>query len=291
MSPPAADRADATASSPVRPSPFRTLAGRARESIHRIRVDRELLRMVEPLKGAVAIEPGGPSALFDRYGSLPIYRSLTAVDTVDFSEQTIWSGQQQTDAPIRRRLIGEAGCIDSFAENSYDALLASHVLEHVANPLGALAAWQRVVRPGGHVLLIMPHREGTFDHRRPITTLQHMREDAERVVQEDDMTHLEEVLRLHDLARDPGAPSRDAFAQRCRDNASLRAMHHHVFDSRTVVETCREAGLVVLGLRAVRPFHIVCLSQVDGDAARALTDERLAEILAQSPFAGDRVAA
>ena len=75
------------------------------------------------------------------------------------------------------------------------SMLASHVLEHLANPLGALAEWRRVVGAGGHILLIVPQREGTFDHRRPVTKLEHLRADARELTGEDDLTHLPEILR------------------------------------------------------------------------------------------------
>lgn len=44
-----------------------------------------------------------------------------------------------------------------IAENSFDAVIARHVLEHVAAPLGVLAELHRVTRPGGVVTIITPH--------------------------------------------------------------------------------------------------------------------------------------
>jgi hypothetical protein len=146
------------------------------------------------------------------------------------------------------------------------------------------------VRPGGHILLIVPHREGTFDRRRPVTSLAHLREDAARETGEDDLGHLDEILRLHDLRRDPGAPSRAVFEQRCRENPDSRAMHHHVFVSRSVVEVCRAAGLDVLALAPRRPFHIVCLCRSGPGPGAPLEDAQLARILRRSTFASDRKA-
>jgi SAM-dependent methyltransferase len=234
---------------------------------------------------------------------VPVYPRLGSLDTLDFTERTIRTGAGLHAAiEPRRRLIAEAGRLEAIPEGAYDALLASHVLEHLANPLGALREWRRILRPGGHVLLIVPHREGTFDHRRPVTTLEHLREDAERRTGEDDMTHLEEILELHDLSRDPGAPSREVFERRCRENLTTRGMHHHVFLSRTVAELCLEAGLEVLLLRPTRPFNIVCLCRVpsvDGAADRVTVGEggeprggldraELARALRASPFLSDR---
>jgi SAM-dependent methyltransferase len=252
-----------------------------------IRPDRALVGIADVLQGATALEPGGPSALFRQRGLVPVYPRLAALDTLDYSEQTLWSGSQPT-GEVRNRLIGEAGRLESVQDNAYDALLASHVLEHLANPLGGLMEWQRVVRPGGHVLLVMPHYEGTFDHNRPVTSIEHMRADAEHQTSEDDLTHLEEILELHDLARDPGAPNREVFEQRCRENASTRGMHHHVFNSRSVVELCRAAGLEVVAMRPKPAFHVICLCRVGDENGEGLDDRELTKILSQSPFESDR---
>ncbi|MFI5037024.1 MAG: methyltransferase domain-containing protein [Solirubrobacterales bacterium] len=244
--------------------------------------------MANALKGAVTLEPGGPSALFGRLGVSPVYSRLASLDTLDYAERTLWSGSSQVDIEPRRRLIGEAGRLEEVPDDAYDALLVSHVFEHLANPLGALGEWQRVVRPGGHLLLVVPHRDGTFDHRRPVTSLEHMREDADLGTGEDDLTHLEEVLALHDLERDPGAPNREVFEQRCRENPSTRAMHHHVFVSRTVLETCRATGLEVLLLRPKLPCNIVCLCRVGEGLGDGLDYQGLSRILTRSPFPSDR---
>jgi SAM-dependent methyltransferase len=253
-----------------------------------MRPDRKLVAMAEALDGDVALELGGPSALFEQRGQMPVYGRLAALDMLDYSEHTLWSDDGRSGPRVRRRMIGEARRLQGMRDGEYDALLASHVLEHVADPLGALGEWQRVVRPWGHILLVIPHYEGTFDHRRPVTTLEHLREDATRETGEDDMTHLPEILALHDLERDPGAGSRAAFEARCRDNEASRGMHHHVFDSRAVVDLCRTAGLSVLALRPKRPFDIFCLCRVEAQDDRGIDDREVADMLAHSPFKSDR---
>jgi ubiquinone/menaquinone biosynthesis C-methylase UbiE len=59
------------------------------------------------------------------------------------------------------------------ADESQDFVVSSHVLEHFTNPVKALLEWDRVVRPGGTIFLIVPHKDRTFDSASERTTLEH----------------------------------------------------------------------------------------------------------------------
>lgn len=54
-----------------------------------------------------------------------------------------------------------------FADDSYDFVFASHVLEHIPDPIAALEDWLRVARRW--VVVILPHRDRTFDRDRDLT--------------------------------------------------------------------------------------------------------------------------
>lgn len=56
-------------------------------------------------------------------------------------------------------------------DNSVDFVVSSHVIEHFYDPIKTVQEWLRVVRPGGYVYMIIPHKERTFDRDRPRTTL------------------------------------------------------------------------------------------------------------------------
>ena len=62
-------------------------------------------------------------------------------------------------------------------DGSQDFVVSSHVLEHFPNPIKALLEWDRLVRPGGIIFMIVPHKERTFDKHHARTSLQHLIED------------------------------------------------------------------------------------------------------------------
>lgn len=222
---------------------------------------------VDSLRGAEALEIGGPSAVFGATGLLPVYPVLAEIDGVQWSAQTAWHtlDAQRGYCPegVRR---GELHLIDDvdlpdIADSAYDATISSHVLEHLANPLRALTAWRRVTRADGHLLVVAPHMSGTFDHRRATTTLAHMIDDFERNVGEDDLTHLAETLALHDRARDAEAVDDDTWAERRRRNASTRLLHHHTFTTSSLLALLDHAGLELIAAETRHPHDIYVLGR------------------------------
>jgi ubiquinone/menaquinone biosynthesis C-methylase UbiE len=149
----------------------------------------------------------------------------------------------------------------AISGETYDFVLASHVLEHVANPLRAVAEWRRVLAPGGVLLVIVPDKRSTFDHLRPYTLFEHLEADFSSDVSEGDLTHLDEILTLHDLRMDPPAGSPEQFRERCLDNYSVRGMHHHVFSPEVLVQVFTRLNMRVLSLSIEHPYHIVAFAQ------------------------------
>ena len=96
-------------------------------------------------RNGVAI--GGSSK---RTGRL-IYKNATIIDNVIFSENTVWAKHDDHEYKYYKNKIGkviinEATNIIDIESNIYDFVFASHVLEHIANPLKALKEWLRITK-------------------------------------------------------------------------------------------------------------------------------------------------
>lgn len=67
--------------------------------------------------------------------------------------------------------IVAAGDALPVADASQDFVISSHVIEHFFDPIKAIKEWLRVIRPGGYIFIIAPHKERTFDKDKPRTPL------------------------------------------------------------------------------------------------------------------------
>jgi SAM-dependent methyltransferase len=54
---------------------------------------------------------------------------------------------------------GDASSLDGLADESFNFVYSSHTLEHMPDPVVALKNWWRVLKPGGYLILYVPHRD------------------------------------------------------------------------------------------------------------------------------------
>lgn len=54
---------------------------------------------------------------------------------------------------------GDATFMEGVEDNTYTTVYASHVLEHIADPVTAIQNWYRITKPGGHLIILVPHRD------------------------------------------------------------------------------------------------------------------------------------
>ena len=209
------------------------------------------------VEGKYGVEIGGPSLLFRTV--LPLYQMVRGLDGVNFSADTIWEGRIEAGAGYYyhrnkrgQQFIADATDLQELATERYDFLLSSNCLEHTANPLKALMEWKRVIKVGGALVLVISNKANNFDHRRPVTKFGHLLDDYTEDVGEDDLTHLDEILALHDFRRDWPAGGRQQFRKRSLKNFHNRALHHHVFDVALIEEMLERVGFGIADVTTTR---------------------------------------
>jgi SAM-dependent methyltransferase len=99
----------------------------------------------------------GPDALGQYHEFFPLMRSCRAWDMPD----------------------GDAELMATVADHTYDFVHSSHCLEHMRDAHRALANWLRILKPGGHLVCLVPdedlYEQGVFpstfnsDHKHTFT--------------------------------------------------------------------------------------------------------------------------
>lgn len=156
---------------PARPRPRpRDLPLVARKRVARLRhpahlVDlwrrRAAVRFVRGwLGGLEGVEVGGASN--NDFGL-----RVVNVDRYPTDDTVYKRHERDLEGWVRRVDVVAAGDRLPFADDTYDFVFASHVLEHIPDPVAALEDWVRVARRW--VVVILPHRDRTFDRDRELT--------------------------------------------------------------------------------------------------------------------------
>ena len=99
----------------------------------------------------------GPDSIAQYYELFPLMKSCRSWDMPD----------------------GDAELMDSIKDNTFDFVHSSHCLEHMRNPSIALDNWLRILKPGGHMICLIPdedlYEQGKFpstfnaDHKHTFT--------------------------------------------------------------------------------------------------------------------------
>ena len=223
---------------------------------------------LELVKGKSGLEIGGPSGMFALNGYMPLYAVIQSLDGVNFSTNTLWEENLNEGSSYKFgdrtgfQFIGEGTDLGIIPNGSYDFVLSCNNLEHIANPIKAIFEWKRVMNEQGILLLILPRKESNFDHRRSITKIDHLIDDYKKNIAEDDLTHLDEILKLHDLTRDPHAGLFEQFMKRSQNNLDNRGLHHHVYDQSLLHNIATYAGLKSILHYSSPTDHFIALSKI-----------------------------
>ncbi len=215
------------------------------------------------------VEIGGPSSIFFSNKPLSIYPFVKSLDNVNYGLVTIWNEKApasnlfQFGNRFGKQFIMEASNLKSIQNDSYDFVASSHMLEHLSNPVKALFEMKRVVNNEGFIILVVPHKEITFDHKRKTTSIAHMIDDFDKNLPEGDISHLDlgEIANDYDFQLDHGIASKEEFIARTMNNNSNRALHQHVFETETVLQLLNYCGLKIVLVRPTLSYGILVVSQ------------------------------
>lgn len=231
--------------------------------------------ILDYLREKRGLEIGGPSSMFREGGFIPLYPVIEDLDGCNFNAYTVWEGQIKEGFTYDvggkasgYQYITDGVDLSHIETGKYDFLLSSHSLEHIANPIKALKEWVRVIETGGMILLILPDKNFTFDHNRPYTKFEHLLWDFENNTSEKDLTHLDEILTLHDLSYDEAAGSFEDFKQRSLNNYNNRCLHHHVFDTHLLTEIFDYLNLRVLFVEVAPPYNLIIAGVKQADLGK-----------------------
>lgn len=184
------------------------------------------------------VEIGGPSD-----NGLIIYHFADLIDNIIFSDNTTWTNYNSKEYnyynnKVGKVIISDAVDITIIKNEEYDFVFASHILEHIANPLKAVAEWLRIIKNDGYIIIIVPEKSICFDHRREYSKFSTLLSQYQKNVGEDDLSTLKEILINHDLDKDKPAGTFVEFTKRSLDNYNNRCLHHYVYNYDLLLEIC-----------------------------------------------------
>jgi SAM-dependent methyltransferase len=182
-------------------------------------------------------------------------------------EKYVHTGSPETfnpDRVVETDVVWDAAGLRSrLAPNSLDYCLASHVMEHVADPLTWLRDICGVLRPGGLINLAIPDQRLGFDFRRPVTRPSALvdafirkltRPSAGQVF--DHVAHTVQLGSTEPLVRPDAIQAAYRFAEMVSEQEFYMDVHCHVFTDASfldVFEVLAYTGLIDFRLRAIFP--------------------------------------
>lgn len=180
-----------------------------------------------------ALEIGGPSQLLHQY--YPYLKNIDYLNNVSgmssFAHTKISDDIYDCDATSDQ--------IYTLLQNKiFDLLILSHTLEHIANPVKALKMWLKLLTKQGIIINIVPDKNYCWDRDREYTTFDHILQDYNSNIQENDMTHVHESSCMLE--------TRPSYYEDVGTFNEKRIIHHHVFSKEVLKQIHEYAGYKTL---------------------------------------------
>lgn len=152
------------------------------------------------------------------------------VDNVSTADMIAAYPELAEAEPVHVDVVDDGAKLESFADDGEDFVIASHLIEHLRDPIGGLLAWQRVLKPGGRLFLMVPDRDQTFDRERAITPNHHLLADYEGLVDARCWEHVKEWA-LYVSCRTFGTAPEEQYEDVAHSLVAINySIHFHVWD-------------------------------------------------------------
>ena len=140
------------------------------------------------------------------------------------------AGTELTEVDV----VDDGERLETIAAGSQDFIVANHFLEHTDDPIGTIETHLSKLKPGGILFYAVPDKRFTFDHRREVTTVEHIVHDHEEGPEWSRREHYDEYA----AAVLGGQGEREApdFAERAEKfarelEATQTSIHAHTFSA------------------------------------------------------------
>lgn len=127
-----------------------------------------------------------------------------------------------------RYVVGNADRIPA-APGTLDFIFSSHVVEHLANPLGHLAYWGSLLKPGGVVAAVIPDMQGCKDYVFQPSTAEEIEQEYRRGAMTPTLEHYRRWCAVRAPASDPAQVL-----------AAGRSIHVHFYTPETMRALLRQ---------------------------------------------------
>lgn len=147
-------------------------------------------------------------------------------------------GDPKSVVPIEFVAAGEdyRNCVN----RRFDFIIANHVMEHIIDPVAWLKMLSELLNPGGHLLLTLPDKKGSFDHYRDDTSVAHLLADffSDAPLEEKARLHAAETYLYYDRAYIKRTATVDDIFDigRLKNEKHHPGVHCHVFQGETFLQ-------------------------------------------------------
>lgn len=133
-------------------------------------------------------------------GDREVHPHLIPVDIMRRAHEAQSSGMHH--AFIDHALLANPETLP-FKEESIDYIVALHMLEHVQNPIEILRLWEKVLKPGGGIGLILPDCRYTWSAEKDPNKFGHKWDPTPSVFMDLYETYLKDIFKIEQIATLP----------------------------------------------------------------------------------------